>query len=82
MPRLRRLSGAEVVQILEQFGFTVIRIKGSHHRLKIVRDNKTCYTSVPVHGNQPLPIGTLLDIFRQACRFIPEDDLRRHFYAN
>ena len=31
MPKLRRLSGADVVRILEGFGFVVVRIRGSHH---------------------------------------------------
>jgi predicted RNA binding protein YcfA (HicA-like mRNA interferase family) len=31
MPKLRRLSGLEVIKILEAFGFEVVRVKGSHH---------------------------------------------------
>jgi len=39
MPKLRRLSGPEVIAILEKFGFIVTRVKGSHHRLKLVLDD-------------------------------------------
>ena len=81
MPKLRRLSGGEVVDILIRLGFEVIRIKGSHHRLRYILEGKTFYASVPIHGSQPLPIGTLKSIYRQASSCIPEDELRLHFYA-
>ncbi|HEX5432249.1 MAG TPA: type II toxin-antitoxin system HicA family toxin [Bryobacteraceae bacterium] len=41
-------------------GFTVLRIHGSHHVLA----KKTLRTTVPVHGNQILRIGTLRGILR------------------
>ena len=31
MPKLRRLSGKDIVKILESLGFSVVRIRGSHH---------------------------------------------------
>ncbi|MCC5635824.1 type II toxin-antitoxin system HicA family toxin [Nostoc sp. CHAB 5844] len=34
MPRLKRLSGAEVVEILGEFGFEVHSQKGSHIKLR------------------------------------------------
>ncbi len=34
MPRLKRLSGAEVVDILSKFGFEVHSQKGSHVKLR------------------------------------------------
>ena len=36
MPRLRRLSGREVVRILARFGFTVHSQRGSHVKLRRV----------------------------------------------
>ena len=82
MPKLRRLSGPEVIAILEEFGFIVTRVKGSHHRLKLVLDDKTCFTTVPVHGKKPLPTGTLRAILRQAAVCISEDELHPHFYTD
>ena len=81
MPRLRRLSGQEVVDILTRLGFEVIRIKGSHHRLRYAGESNACYTSVPVHGKTPLPTGTLKSIYRQASACIPESELKPYFYA-
>jgi len=37
---------------------------------------------VAVHGSKTLKPGTLKSIYRDACRFIPEDELRPHFYTD
>jgi predicted RNA binding protein YcfA (HicA-like mRNA interferase family) len=49
-----------MVDFLQRQGFAVVRIRGSHHVLK--RDER--WTTVPVHGNQNLKIGTLRKILR------------------
>lgn len=36
MPKLRKLKGREVIKILKDHGFNVVRIKGSHHFLRHV----------------------------------------------
>jgi predicted RNA binding protein YcfA (HicA-like mRNA interferase family) len=82
MPKLRRLSGKETITILERFDFVVIRIKGSHHRLRRTVEDKNQYLTVPVHGSKPLAASTLRSIYRQACAHIPEKELRPHFYAH
>ena len=60
MPKLPRPTGAEMVRFLQSEGYTVVRIRGSHHVL--ARGDSR--TSVPVHGNQTLRIGTLRGILR------------------
>ena len=60
MPKLPRPAGAEMVRFLESQGFTVVRIHGSHHVLA----RGSTHTTVPVHGNQTLRIGTLRGILR------------------
>ncbi len=72
----------EVVNILTRLGFEVIRIKGSHHRLRYANKGMICYLSVPIHGSNPLPIGTLKSIYRQASSCIPEDELKAFFSAD
>jgi predicted RNA binding protein YcfA (HicA-like mRNA interferase family) len=64
MPRLRRLSGAEVIRILKQFDFEVIRIKGSHHILRRVVDGETQTINVPVHASQVLATGLLKRLYQ------------------
>lgn len=81
MPKLRRLNGQEVIAILKKFDFSVVRIRGSHHRMKHTLADESQTISVPVHGNKPLSIGTLRSIYRHACQLIGEDDLYPYFYA-
>ena len=80
MPRLRRLSGAEVVDILGRFGFVVHTQRGSHAKLRrIVADGIVQTLTVPLHPE--LDTGTCRAILRQASRFVPEAELRQHFYT-
>ena len=60
MARLPRPSGRQMVSFLESQGFTVVRVRGSHH----VMARETQRTSIPVHGNRVLKIGTLRGILR------------------
>jgi len=77
--RLRRLSGKQVVSILSHFGFSVLSQRGSHAKLRrIIAAGIKQTMTVPLHNE--LDVGTLSAILRQACRYIPEDDLQPHFY--
>jgi len=82
MPKLRRLSGKEVISILEQFGFAVVRIHGSHHQMRREVEGQGRSVNVPVHGNKPLRIGTLRSIYKQAAMVVQDEDLRRRFYTD
>lgn len=61
MPPVPVLSGTRVVRALEKAGFKVVRIRGSHH---VLRHPDGRGTSVPVHGNQDVRVGTLRAILR------------------
>lgn len=65
MPRLPQISGKEMLRFLEKRGFFVSRTSGSHHILKHP-DHPELRVVVAVHGNRPLPMGTLRSILRQA----------------
>ena len=60
MPKLPRLSGAEVVAGLTRLGFRQVRQKGSHVAMR--REHTPCI--VPLH--RELKTGTLAGILRQA----------------
>lgn len=79
MPKLRRLAGRDVLTILQGFGFQQVSQRGSH--VKLVREvaGSRQVLTVPLHTE--LDPGTLRAIFRQASRFIAEQDLRPHFYT-
>jgi predicted RNA binding protein YcfA (HicA-like mRNA interferase family) len=62
MPKLPVLSGKELIKLLENLGFITVRVNGSHHRMKSA-DGRV--TTVPVHGNNDLPVGLLRKIIRE-----------------
>ena len=79
MPKLRVLSGQEVIAIFEEFGFTVFTQKGSHVKLRRVIPGANQTLIVPRHGR--VKKGTLLVLFRQASRYIDPERLRPRFYS-
>ena len=80
-PKLRRLSADEVLAILGRHGFVTHSQRGSHVKLKRAPEGaRDQILTIPRH--RVLDPGTLHAIFRQACRFIPETELRRQFYTD
>jgi predicted RNA binding protein YcfA (HicA-like mRNA interferase family) len=80
MSKLKILSGNDLVSVFRSFGFSVVKQQGSHIKLRrFVEENKQILT-VPNH--KELDKGTTKAIVQQAQRFIPENDLRSHFYTD
>lgn len=79
MPRLRTLSGPEVLRIFRDFGFEPATQRGSHIKLRRLLAGSAHTLTVPNH--REIDRGTLQAILRQASRFIPEAGLRSHFYT-
>jgi predicted RNA binding protein YcfA (HicA-like mRNA interferase family) len=80
MPKLRTLSGQNLLGIFAGFGFQPISQRGSHVKLRRVLPGGTQQTlTIVLH--QELDKGTLRTIYRQALRFIAEAELRPHFYT-
>ena len=77
MPKLRRLSGDEVVTIFRSFGFQVTSQRGSH--VKLVREAPTGRQVLTIPAHRELDTGTLRAIIRQASRFVAADALHPHF---
>lgn len=79
MPKLKILSGQEVIKIFLFFDFVVIAQKGSH--IKLVRNQPDGTKQTLTIPNHPeLDRGTLKAIYRQSLRYISEDKLKSHFY--
>jgi len=78
-PKLRRLSGNEVIDIFNLFGFRIHTQKGSHVKLRRVVEGRKQTLTIPVHDE--IDSGTLRAIVRQASRYIAESDLWPHFYT-
>jgi predicted RNA binding protein YcfA (HicA-like mRNA interferase family) len=79
-PRLKRLAAREIVAVLKGFGFEVVATRGSHAKLRRVTDSGERQTlTLPLHKD--LDIGTIQALYRQATRFVPESELKDHFYS-
>jgi predicted RNA binding protein YcfA (HicA-like mRNA interferase family) len=72
LPKQPVVSGRELIKALGHIGYEFLRQRGSHATLVSREAGKTC--AVPVHGNKPLPPGTLAHILRQVG--IDHDELR------
>lgn len=80
MPRLKRLSGDDVVGLFAAWGFEIAAQRGSHVKLRrFLPDGSRQTLTVPRHAE--LDKGTLRAIYRQALRYIPERQLREQFYG-
>ena len=79
MARLRRLSARQILRILRTFGFEVVSIRGSHAKLKReIEGSPSQILTVPLH--KELAPGTVHAIYRQALRFVPEEELHPRFF--
>ncbi|MEY3825686.1 MAG: hypothetical protein RLZZ148_498 [Cyanobacteriota bacterium] len=78
MPRLKQLSGKDVIKILAQFGFTIHSQRGSHIKLRRAISEGKETLSIPNH--RKLDLGTCYAIFKQASQYIPESELYPYFY--
>lgn len=65
------ISGKDLLRVLLSAGFALVRVNGSHHRL---RHPDGRVTTIPVHGNKDLPKGLLRKIIREDLK-IEVDDL-------
>ena len=80
MPKLKNLSGKDVVAIFSKFGFDLISQKGSHVKLKRRLPNGSNQTlTIPLH--EELDKGTLKAIYRQGLRYLSEEELKTYFYG-
>ena len=71
MARTPRLKGKELIRVLEQKGFAIQRIRGSHHSL---RHPDGRYTVVPMHAGENIGPGLLLKILKDVD--LKKEDLR------
>jgi len=79
MPKLRHLSGKEVVSFCEQHNFSISQQKGSHINLVRITSEGKQVVTVPNH--KEIDRGTLHNIFKKLLPFIPEEELQKFFYT-
>ena len=69
MSRTPRVTGPDLIAALEKAGFSVLRVKGSHHFLRH-EDGRT--TVVPAHSGENIGPGLLHKILRD-CQLTAEE---------
>jgi predicted RNA binding protein YcfA (HicA-like mRNA interferase family) len=60
MPKIKPISGKKLVKILNELDFSILRISGSHFFMYHSQDGRR--TTIPVHKNEEVAIGTLRKI--------------------
>jgi predicted RNA binding protein YcfA (HicA-like mRNA interferase family) len=68
---MKVISGKRMCQILEETGWSLARVTGSHHIY--IRPGSNLRITVPIHGNQDLKIGLQRAIMKLAG--ITEEEL-------
>ena len=81
MPKLRTLSGDDLLRIFKTAGFPPFSQRGSHVKLRRVLPNGVRQT-LTIVSHPEVDRGTLHAIYRQALRYIPEAELRPFFYTD
>lgn len=80
MPKLKVVTGEFVIGVFKEFGFSVASQRGSHVKMRRV-DVRGARETLTVPNHKELDRGTVVSIFKQALRYIPESELRAHFYT-
>lgn len=68
---MKSIVGKNLCKIVEEFGWILTRVKGSHHIY--TKEDTSVIVVIPVHSNRDLPIGTLKGILKDAG--LTEDDI-------
>jgi predicted RNA binding protein YcfA (HicA-like mRNA interferase family) len=79
-PKLRRISGHDLVHVFENLGFDMVSQKGSHMKLRRETELGAQILIIPDH--RELDRGTLFSIFRKTSAYIDESVLRPIFYSD
>jgi predicted RNA binding protein YcfA (HicA-like mRNA interferase family) len=69
MPVVPRVSGRRIVRALRKADWRLKRVEGSHH---VLQGPSGKIVSVPVHGSQTLPIGTIKGIIEDTGMSVEE----------
>ncbi len=79
MPKLKILSGKNIVDIFVSFGFKIEKQRGSHAKLVRITLTSKQVLGIPIH--KEVDKGTQKAIYNQALKYISELELHGHFYT-
>ena len=61
---MKQVSGKELAKAVQRVGWTLDRIKGSHH--VYIKSGRRERLVIPIHGSRPLKIGLLRALMKIA----------------
>jgi predicted RNA binding protein YcfA (HicA-like mRNA interferase family) len=61
---VRQISGRELARIVEEHGWRLLRVNGSHHIYG--KEGSIVRLTIPIHGNKPLKQGLLRHLLKAA----------------
>lgn len=61
---MKNITGKKLCKILEENGWSLVRISGSHH--VYAKEGEEARIVIPVHGNKEIKIGLLKAILKTA----------------
>jgi predicted RNA binding protein YcfA (HicA-like mRNA interferase family) len=61
---MKSLSGRDFARLIEQRGWKLLRVAGSHHIYG--KSGSIVRLSIPIHGNRPLKLGLLRHLAKLA----------------
>lgn len=73
------MSSRQLLRGLRTLGFEVVNIEGSHAKLRRDSGGSMQTLTIPLHDT--LQTGTILAIYRQVRRYVPEAEAHPIFYA-
>jgi predicted RNA binding protein YcfA (HicA-like mRNA interferase family) len=79
MPRLKVLSGKDLVKIFTKYGFEKIDQTGSHLKMRRISRTEKQTLIIPMH--KEIDKGLLRQIFNQSSKYIPSDNLEKDFFV-
>ncbi len=70
MSKLKRLTGKALIALFKQKGWSLQRVRGSHH---IFRNAEGQIAVVPFHGNRPVHVGIVQQLLRKKLKLTDEE---------
>ena len=80
MPKLKVLSGNELIKLFSELGFDIASQRGSHIKLRRVLNNQKQTLLIPNH--KIIDRGTLKAIIRQSSRYLSAEIINKVFYTD
>ncbi|MGH1811691.1 type II toxin-antitoxin system HicA family toxin [Enterococcus entomosocium] len=56
-------TGKELLKLAKKNGWELVRVSGSHHRLRNLKTNEK--VTIAIHSNKDIPIGTEKEIMKK-----------------